>query len=288
MIGGTGFVGRHLVARLVVEGHAVRVLSRRGTGPVAGVQYLSGDAVTGAGLEAAVQDQDAVIYLPGILREARGQTFHGVHVAGVRRTLEALEKAGVARYLHMSALGARPGTGIRYFETKAEAEALVRASSLAWTIFRPSFVFGEGDGFFGGVLKRLVQAPLPVIPLVGDGAFPARPVWVGDVAACFAQALEDPGTAGQAFDLVGPKVYTFKELVLLVRDALGSRKPLLPIPLWLMDRVVPLLDRVPFSPLTLDQYRMLKLGSTADPAPMRRAFDLELRPLEAELARILA
>jgi NADH dehydrogenase len=126
-----------------------------------------------------------------------------------------------------------------------------------------------------------------VVPQIGDGSFPFRPIWVGDVAACFAQALGNPATIKQSYDLVGPREYTFRELLLAVRAALGSSKPLFPIPLGLMDRLVPLMSLLPFSPITTDQYAMLKAGNTADPARMNSTFRLEGRRLEEELAGIL-
>ncbi|RIH86757.1 complex I NDUFA9 subunit family protein [Calidithermus roseus] len=293
LIGGTGYVGSHLTRVLLARGHTVYTLSRKARptervrGADQGVRHLRGDAATGEGLGEAVEGMEAVVYLVALIRERGGQTFQTTIVDGVRNTLAAMQRAGVGRLLHMSALGAARGTGSRYFEAKAEAEELVRASSLEWTIFRPSLIFGEGDDFFGRVLKGLVRAPLPFIPQVGDGHFPFRPVWVGDVAEAFAQALEKPQTIGQTYELVGPKEYSFHQLLLLMKQALGSRKPILPIPLFLMDLAVPLMSPLPFTPITPDEYRMLKSGNTADPGPMRAAFKLEERSLEAELPAIL-
>lgn len=257
VVGGTGFVGRHLVALLLERGHTPLVLSRTPKGLPKGAVHLLGDITREvpdlSGVEAA-------IYLAGIIRE-RGQTFRQVHVEGVRNLLLALERAGVKRILHMSALGARRGTGSRYYETKAEAEELVRHSGLSYAIFRPSLIFGPGDEFFGQVLKGLICGPLPFVPLIGDGRFPFRPVYVGDVAEAFAGALER-GLEG-TFDLVGPREYTFRELLGLCMEVLGRKKPFLSIPLGFMDLAVPLLSRLPFAPITQDQYLMLKEGNTA-------------------------
>ncbi|GIW25524.1 complex I NDUFA9 subunit family protein [Meiothermus sp.] len=286
LIGGSGYVGSHLARHLLAQGHQVTVASRRGEGPLAGVRYVMADAAKDEGLLEAAQGQEALIYLVGIIRE-RGQTFRQAHVEGVRHSLVAAKTAGIRRFVHMSALGAARGTGSRYYETKAEGEELVQASGLDWTILRPSLIFGVGDEFFGGILKGLVTAPIPFIPQIGDGSFVFRPIWVGDVAAAFEQSLQRPATLQRSYNLVGPKEYTLRELLLLVRDTLGSRKPLLPIPLALMNLVVPLISPLPFSPITLDQYRQLKMGNTADPTHMRKAFSLEERTLEVELPRIL-
>jgi len=257
VVGGTGFVGRHVVARLLQGGHTPLVLARTPRDLPPGAVFLQGDITREvpdlAGVEAA-------IYLAGIIRE-RGQTFRQVHVEGVRNLLLGLKQAGVGRVLHMSALGARRGTGSRYYETKAEGEELVRNSGLSYAIFRPSLIFGPGDEFFGGVLRGLVCAPLPFVPLIGDGSFPFRPVYVGDVAEAFARALER-GLEG-TYDLVGPKEYTFRELLELTMAAVGRKKPFLPIPFPLMDLAVPLLSPLPFAPITRDQYLMLKEGNTA-------------------------
>ena len=281
LVGGSGFLGTHLAWALIAAGHEVSILSRRGRGPVKGVRYLEANAATGKGLE-AIAGADAVGYLAGIIRE-REQTFEEVHVEGVRKVLDAMQAAGSGRLLHVSALGARPGTESRYFETKARGEKLVEESGLQWTIFRPSLVFGQGDEFFSKVLKGLVRMPLPFIPLIGDGHYPFRPVWAGDVARAFLQALEKRQTVEQSYDLVGPKEYTYKDLVRLVRDTLGASKPLIPLPVTLFRLVAAL----PGAPLTRDQLAMLLLGNTGDPAKMLEVFELSWRHLEDELPRIL-
>ncbi|HGY09229.1 MAG TPA: complex I NDUFA9 subunit family protein [Oceanithermus profundus] len=280
LVGGSGYLGTHAARALLARDHRVTALSRRGRGPLAGVSYLRADAATGEGLS-ALAGADAAVYLAGIIRE-RGQSFADVHVRGVQRVVEAMGAAGVRRFLHVSALGARPGTGSRYFETKAGGEEAVRSSGLDWTIFRPGLIFGEGDEFFGKVLAGLVRRPLPFIPLIGRGDYPFRPVWVGDVAAALVQSLEKPETVGEAYDLVGPEECSYRDLVRLVRDALGSRKPLVPLPVGLFR----FLSRLPFAPVTRDQLVMLLAGNTGDPEKMLRVFAVEHRTLEAELPRL--
>lgn len=287
IVGGSGYVGGHMAQHLLEQGHQVTIASRRGEGPLEGVRYVAADAAKDEGLRDAALGHEALIYLVGIIRERGDQTFRQAHVEGVRHSLAAARSAGLRRFVHMSALGVARGTGSRYYETKAEGEELVQASGLDWTILRPSLIFGRGDEFFGGVLKGLITAPAPFVPQIGDGSFVFRPVWVGDVAMAFEQALNRPTTLHRSYNLVGPKEYTFRELLLLVRDTLGSRKPLLPIPLALMDRAVPLISPLPFSPITLDQYLQLKMGNTADPVHMRGAFSLLERSLEVELPGIL-
>lgn len=257
VVGGTGFVGRALVAFLLERGHTPVVLARRPRDLPPGAVFLRGDITREV---PDLRGMEAAIYLAGIIREGE-ETFRAVHVEGVRNLLAGMRRAGVGRLLHMSALGARRGTRSRYYETKAEGEELVRGSGLSYAIFRPSLIFGPGDEFFGKVLKGLVCNPLPFVPLLGDGGFPFRPVYVGDVAEAFVRALE--GGREGSFDLVGPKEYAFRELLALVMRAVGRPKPFLPIPLFLLDLLVPLLSLLPFAPLTQDQYVMLKEGNTA-------------------------
>ncbi|WP_022798113.1 NAD-dependent epimerase/dehydratase family protein [Thermus islandicus] len=276
VVGGTGFVGRALVALLLERGHTPVVLARRPRDLPPGAVFLRGDITREV---PDLRGMEAAIYLAGIIREGE-ETFRAVHVEGVRNLLAGMRRAGVGRLLHMSALGARRGTRSRYYETKAEGEELVRGSGLSYAIFRPSLIFGPGDEFFGKVLKGLVCNPLPFVPLLGDGGFPFRPVYVGDVAEAFVRALE--GGLEGSFDLVGPKEYAFRELLALVMRVVGRPKPFLPIPLFLLDLLVPLLSLLPFAPLTQDQYVMLKEGNTA-PFPPPADLLPRLTPLEEVL-----
>ncbi len=289
IVGGSGFVGTNLTQYLIEQGHQVTVGSRQGSTHLRGSRYVVVDAAKNQGLTEAFQGQnfEAIIYLVGIIRENRRQSFEQAHVDGVRNTLNAAKAAGIKRFVHMSALGATKGTGSGYFESKADGEALVQASGLNWTILRPSLIFGMGDDFFGNVLKGLVKTPLPFIPLIGNGRFPFRPIWIGDVAAAFEQSLTNPKTIQRSYSLVGPKEYSFRNLLAQVRDNLDSRKPFLSVPLWLMDLVVPIMSKLPFSPITQDQYIMLKSGNTADPDYLRQTFKLLERSLEVELPGIL-
>jgi len=294
--GATGYVGNYVVKALLEAGHAVTAVSRKGAksstasgknlGTVTGVKYVVADVGSGSGVLDAVRGCDVIVNLVGIIAQRGEQTFQRVHVDGTRHLIEAAKSLGIKRFVQMSALGAAAGAASRYSATKFEAEELLRKSDLEWTIFRPSLIFGVGDDFFGRVLKNLVATP--VVPQIGDGLFPFRPVWVGDVAQCFAQALSNPATIGQTYDLVGPKEYTFRQLLDLEMDTLGGRKPVVPAPIFLMDIAVPLMQVLgPLAPITTDQYAMLKAGNTADPTKMQQTFTLEGRSLEAELPKVL-
>ncbi len=295
--GSTGYVGHYVVKALLAAGHSVVSVSRDAgkTKTASGaqleifgnVEYRQGDVSNGNGLKEAMNGVQAVVHLVGIIAEKGLQTFARVHVEGTRNVLEAAKAAGVKRYLHMSALGASANAVSGYSSSKFQAEELVRASNLDWTIFRPSLVFGVGDDFFGHVLKNLVSQA-PIVPQIGDGMFLFRPIWVGDVAQCFAQALEKPDTVGKIFELVGPKEFTFKELSALMQTVLGLKKPVVPVPLPIMDIMVPLMNVIPaIAPITKDQYAMMKAGNTGNPETMKKTFQLEQRKLETELPAIL-
>ncbi len=285
--GATGFVGTHVCRQLVTDGHQVRGLSRSAEGIPSGIEHIEGDVTTGAGLQEALKDADAVIHLVGIIREHNSATFEEVHVSGTRNVIAAMQAGGVRRLVHMSALGAHADADSRYQSTKAAAEQLVRESDLDWTIMRPSLIFGVGDDFFGNVLRNLVRQP-PVVPVVGTGEYPFRPIAILDVAMAFSRALVRTATVQHSFDLVGPRDYTLRELLLLVRSELGLRKPLLNVPLPLMHLGTRLFRLLPNPPITRDELLMLLAGNTGEPEPARTALGLELLELEDRLGEILA
>lgn len=285
--GATGFVGRQIVAQLLQAGHQVHALSRSGK-TVAG---STGHAVNITDPQATVAlirrlQPDVVVHLVGIIAEKAAQTFEALHIEATRNVLTAIQDLANVRYLHMSALGANLASSSRYMSSKAAAEALLDSSGLAYTIFRPSIIFGKGDDFFGGVLKNLVSQA-PVVPQIGDGSFPFRPISVQDVATAFVQAIERPATIGQTYSLVGPEEFNFRQLLQLETQALGMRKPLVPVPVALMNLLVPLMQVLPQPPITTDQYAMLLQGNTADPQAMLADFQLPMRSLRQDLADIV-
>jgi NADH dehydrogenase len=257
--GGTGFVGSHLVATLLGAGHDLRLLVHRRS-PVAThrIEQVEGDVTSPDRLEGAVAGCDAVINLVGIIREfpSRGITFERLHVLATANMLEATRRSGIRRYLQMSALGTRPGAVSLYHQTKFRAEELVRSSGLDVTILRPSLIYGPGDAFVTMLAGQLRLAP--VMPVIGSGTYRLQPIHADDVARCFAQALEMPGTIGQTYELCGKDRLSYVELLDAVAAAMGRPAPLKPrIPLGLMRMVIPALQRIPQFPITVDQLQML-------------------------------
>lgn len=256
--GGTGFVGGHLTRELINRGHELRLLVHR-RGPVAeGVEQIEGDVTHLEGFEWGVKGCEAVINLVGIIREfpARGVTFERLHVQATANMLAAAKKAGVRRYLQMSALGTRPNAVSLYHKTKFRAEELVRASGLEWSIMRPSLIFGPKDAFINMLANQLRLAP--VMPVIGDGRYRLQPIHADDAARCFALALELPETVGQCYEICGNDRLSYVEVLDAVAAAMGKSAPIKPhAPLGLMRLVIPVMQRFPQFPITMDQLQML-------------------------------
>lgn len=264
VLGGTGFVGSHLVPRLATQGLAVTVLSRnrerhRELSVLPTVRVLSADVYDPKVLAAHFRGADAVINLVGILNEPGfdGSGFRRAHVELTRLAIEAMNAAGVPRLLQMSSLRAGEGESW-YLKTRGEAEAAVKGSGLDWTIFRPSVIFGRGDGLFNRFATLLKLAP--VMPLARASARFA-PVYVGDVCQAFERALVDRATIGQTYEVGGPDTVTLREVVEMTRDALGLSRLVvgLPDPIGKLQAAV--FGLVPGKPLSLDNFRSLLLDS---------------------------
>jgi NADH dehydrogenase len=290
--GATGFVGRAVIHALRAEGYVVRCLVRRGSerdlrGQEA-IERVEGDILAPDRLDEGMAGCDAVVHLVGIIREfpAREITFERIHTEGTINVVEAAAAAGVRRYLHMSALGTRPTARSRYHRTKWLAEEAVRASPLPWTIFRPSIIYGPGDGFVS-LLARMLR--LPVVPVLGGGRQRLQPVPVGQVADGFARALARDGSVKQTYEVGGPDAVSMVELLDLIGAALGRRRVLkIHVPLGFIGPMTHLLHRVPGFPLTPDQLLMLEEDNTCDPTAFYSAFSLAPVPLAVGLHRMLA
>ncbi len=246
--GGTGFVGRHIIRELLGRGHAVRALARapETAGLGANVTLVQGGFSDEIALQELVRGCDACIHLIGIIREASdGQTFERVHVGATRNILKACEAQRVSRYLHMSAMGARPDGKAAYQRTKFEGERLVQASGLDWTIFRPGLIHGPGGEFIQMVqamasgemppylfmpyfVRATMDTSVPLGAISWESASVA-PVFVENVARAFAEAIERDDTAHEIYNLAGDDEMTWPELYRVLRDELpGTNKKMQP------------------------------------------------------------
>ncbi|GEO27097.1 NAD-dependent nucleoside diphosphate-sugar epimerase/dehydratase [Alicyclobacillus acidoterrestris] len=291
--GGTGYIGVPVVRELVKRGHVVTLLARdeaRVPKDLASrVHVIAGDLSDATALQIGVDQTDAVVHLVGIIREFRrkGVTMQTVHVDGTMRVLEAARRAGVRRFLHMSALGARVGARSGYHRSKWEAETLVRQSGLRFTIFRPSVVFGDGGpgSNFVQELVTLVKRA-PILPVIGHGRFPLQPVHTSTVAAVFAQALDMDTTIGETFDVGGPEVVEYGQILQQIREGLGSRKLSIEIPLPIIETLVGALGVMGNPPLTMDQLTMLVEGNVCTNGD--RLYDIfDLQPVPFSISRNL-
>lgn len=263
VLGGSGFVGRHICHALAAGGYRVRVGTRDRERAkeqlilLPTVDVATVDIHNPAALGAFVKGADAAINLVGVLHDGRGnRSFQAAHVELARNVVAACRGQGVRRLLHMSALTAARDGPSRYLRSKGEAEAIVRESGLAWTIYRPSVVFGPGDSFLN--LFAQVLRFSPVVALACPGAR-FQPVYVEDVAAAFVKGLADPGSLGRSYDLCGPRAYTLRELVEYVGTVTGRRRPVV----GLGDRLSYLqafaMELLPVKLMTRDNYYSMKV-----------------------------
>ena len=289
VLGGTGFVGSHLLPRLAVDGHRVDALSRnrerhRALAVLPGVRVRSVDVYDDAALRQALAGADAVVNLIGILNPQGPHTFQRAHVELTRRLIAACAAAGVPRLHQMSALKAGQGLS-QYLKTRGEAEALVKAAPLDWTIYQPSVIFGDGDGLvgrFAGLLQRL-----PALPLARANARMA-PTFVGDVAEAIARCVATPALGRRrSFELYGPEVLTLGDIVRAIRAAAGLRTPVIPLPDGLGRLQAQVAGLLPGKPFTLDNFRSLRTDSVGR-ADGYAALGIVPQPFTPWLPRLLA
>lgn len=281
VIGGTGFVGGYIVDALLDAGHAVHVLVRPGSEDklrrAGECMMTKGDLGSPEAIDAVMEGCEAVIYNVGILREfpAKGITFEALQFSGAVAVAEAANRAGIRRFLLMSANGIDSAV-TPYQTTKLRAEAMVRDSDLDYTIFRPSVIFGDPRGtmeFATQLYRDMVRLPAPAVGF-HTGLSPAHgevlmsPVHVRDVADAFVNALSDDSTVGKRYLLGGPEVLSWPQMLQRIAAAVGKRKLILPVPISLMKLGATLFDWIPLFPVTRDQLTMLADGNTAEPGDL--------------------
>jgi len=269
IFGGSGFIGRYIVQRLARRGWILRIAVRRPNaalflkpmGDVGQITPIATNIRDQASVAAAVAGVDHVINLVGVLYERGPQRFAAVHAEGARRVAASARAAGVKRLLHVSALGADPQSPSLYARTKAEGEAGVRAEFPEAVILRPSVVFGPEDDFFNRFAEMARLSP--ILPLIGGGKTRFQPVYVGDVADAALAILDRPhdapfGPAGKTYELAGPRIYSFKELMTLLLAEIDRKRILMPVPWGIARLQAAVLGLLPQPPLTLDQLKLLQ------------------------------
>jgi len=295
VFGGSGFIGRYVVRRLAQQGWTVRVAVRRPDralflktmGAVGQVTPVAADVRSERSVAAAVAGADAVINLVGILYEKGGRNFQSIHVEGAERVARLAKAAGVKTFVQMSSLGAAQNAEAAYARTKAAGEAAVRGHFPDARIIRPSIVFGPEDGFFNKFAAMARFAP--ALPLIGGGGMKFQPVYVDDVAEAILRCVENNNTAGKTYELGGPGIFSFAELMRRLLREIGRRRLLLPLPFGIARIQAAFMEWLPVPPLTRDQIKLLQQDNVVSPGALTLA-DLGIQPqgLDAILPTYLA
>jgi NADH dehydrogenase len=304
VFGGSGFIGKQVVRALAKRGYRIRVPMRRPhlghelrvMGDVGQVQLVQANLRFPESIDAALEGADAVVNLVAVLSEKGKQTFQALHVEGARAIAEAAARRGIKRMAHVSALGAGP-KGARYARSKYAGERAVQGALPTATILRPSIVFGPEDHFFNrfGEMARnpWLHGMLGMMPLIGGGKTRFQPVFVGDVADAACAALEKPEARGHVYELGGPRVYTFRQLLEYVRTETNRRVAFVSLPFFVAHPLGLLLGwlfgLVPWAdpPLTGDQVTMLRRDSVVGADPNARTIQ-ELGVTQLETVEAIA
>ncbi|MGH8587350.1 MAG: complex I NDUFA9 subunit family protein [Gammaproteobacteria bacterium] len=291
VFGGTGFLGRRIAERLGAAGARVRVAVRRtmeGIPPQGGdVEVVYADVRDGTTVAQAVRDSDAVVNAVGLYVEQGEATFQAVHVDGAQEVARVAREAGIPRLVHISGIGADANSASSYVRSRALGERAVREACTEATILRPSVLFGRGDALFRSLAA--ITRISPVFPLFGNGSTRLQPVFVGDVAEAVVKAVGSPSESGKVYELGGPRVYRYKELVELVLVHLKRRRVLVPVPFFVWEIQATLLGILPNPPLTRDQVILMRRDNVVSDTALTFA-DLSITPrrVEAELPSIMA
>lgn len=290
VLGGSGFVGSSLVAKLDQAGYSVTVFTRRRDSGkhlflLPHVKVVECDVMNDAALEDALKGADAVVNLIGILHQQGRASFDAMHHQLPARLAKICEKSGIKRLVHMSSLRADKQAPSEYLRSKAAGEAalLAHASALNITIFRPSVIFGRADSFIN-LFATLIRL-LPVVLLAKPNAR-FQPVWVEDVASCFAASMQDTRTYGQVYELAGPKVYSFRELVQQVMATLGIKRPIIGLCNNLSYAQAFMMELLPVKLMSRDNVRSMEVDSVSE-QPFPAVFEVSPASMEAIIPEYL-
>ncbi|HZS84769.1 MAG TPA: complex I NDUFA9 subunit family protein [Stellaceae bacterium] len=287
VIGASGFIGRYVVQRLAAKGAVIAAIMRdieagrflQPMGDVGQIARIRASLLDEARLAQALAGAEAVVNLAGILYERGAQRFVAVHHEGPARLGRLAKTAGVKHLVHISALAADAASPSAYARSKAAGEAALRDAFPEAVILRPSVVFGPEDDFFNR-FAALAQVA-PALPLIGGGRTRFQPVYVGDVADAVVRALDDPKAAGRTYELGGPAIYTFRELMKLLLNELGRRRLLVNLPWSLAKFEAAFLEWLPTPPLTRDQVSLLTRDSVVSEGALTLK-DLGITPTPVE------
>lgn len=288
VFGGNGFIGRYVVREMARRGWRVVVASRdpegslflKTSGQIGEITPLFANIRDDASVRAAMRGADVVVNLVGILYETRRQTFDAVHSKAAGRLARIAAELGVSRMVHVSAIGADEKALAQYARSKAAGEAAVLQAFPGASILRPSIIFGPEDNFFN--LFASLSRIAPFLPLIGGGKTRFQPVYVGDVADAVMAVLDRPESAGERYELGGPRIYTFKELMALMQRETRIKRPMISIPWAIASLKAFFLSLAPKPLLTPDQVKLLKSDNVVSQGALGLA-DLGIEPTAAEI-----
>ncbi len=288
VFGGTGFVGRRVVSRLRGSGTRVRVVSRhRGLSNEDGLEHMAVDAHDQHSVEAAVVGADGVVNAISLYVEHGSDTFHSVHVETAAQVARAAKQAGVKRFVHVSGIGANPGSSSAYIRSRGEGEAVVQTAFPGAVVVRPAVIFGSDDAFLTTILRLLRS--LPAYPLFGDGRTKLQPVDVDDVAAGIAQILRQSQKPYPVYEFAGPRVYSYEELLRAIARVAGLRPTLVRTPFVFWGALARIAEILPQPPLTRNQVELMQIDTAASGRlPGLRTLGISPRSLEEELETMSA
>ncbi len=286
--GGTGFVGTAIVTSLPDAELTLLVRAPSKASTPGNVATVQGDVTDPASLAGKLDGFETVIHLVGIIEEQGAATFDSIMRKGTQNVVAEAKRAGVRHFVHISALGAKNDPEYAYHTAKWKAEEAVKTSGIPYTIFRPSVIFGPDDGFINP-LAGLVRAA-PVVPVVGSGQSRFQPVSLRDVVDAFARAVADPETTtGQTYELGGAKAYTYEEMLNVIGDEMGKKRPKVHIPVGLMKLVVKASAPLPKKlrpPVTSEQLKMLALDNSTPSSATERLIGRKPVALEDGIAYV--
>jgi uncharacterized protein YbjT (DUF2867 family) len=287
VFGGTGFVGRRVVRHLRESGARVRIVSRhRRKGEDDGIEQIAADARDQRSVEGAVAAADGVVNAISLYVEHGSDTFHSVHVEMAANIARTARQAGIRRFVHVSGIGADTASPSRYIRSRGEGEAAVQIAFPGAVIIRPAVMFAPDDAFLTTILQLLRS--LPAYPIFGDGRTRLQPVYVDDVATAIAQILRQSQKPYPVYELAGPRIYSYEELLRTIARIAGLRPVLMRMPFAFWNALAGIAEMLPRPPLSRNQVELMQIDSTAsERLPGFRTLGISPRSLEDELGAIL-